>query len=191
MQRPPEFSDAKGLIETLLEQRSILESVTWQRGTGWTSLHPGKSATLRVGDQVLGVLGCLHPDAEVELDIEGEHWLFELDLGLLASLTSSAKRFSGLPRFPAVLRDFAVVVDADFASDQIPRYVREWNRDLVESVKIFDEYVGLPIAQGKKSLAYSVAYRAKDRTLTDEEVNELQSRLLLALETVFAVEQRK
>ncbi len=189
--RPPELSDVKGILESVFEQRGLWSRMRWQHGAEIASFHPGKSAVIRVDDQVIGMLGCLHPDVEAKVDLAGEHWLFEIDLDLLTSLESPAKRFAGLPRYPAVARDLAVVVDADFASDQIVRYVCAWKPDLVEAVELFDEYVGSPIAPGKKSLAYSVAYRAADRTLTDEEVNGLQEQLLLALEKEFAVEQRQ
>ena len=102
-----------------------------------------------------------------------------------------APLFRGLPRYPAVVRDLAVVVDAEFPSAAIVQFVREWNRELVEDAYLFDEYAGSPIAPGKKSLAYSVAYRAGDRTLTDEEVNALQEELAAALEEKFKVEHRQ
>jgi len=189
--RAPELGDLKGILETLFEQRRALGDVAWRPGADWPSLHPGKSATIELGAATLGVVGALHPDAEVELDVDGPHWLFEIDLDRLAAHSTPAVRFQGLPRYPAVQRDLAVVVASDFESDRISRFVREWNRDLVEEVELFDEYVGSPIAPGKKSLAYSIAYRAADRTLTDEEVNGLQEHLVLALEKHFDVEHRQ
>ena len=70
-----------------------------------------------------------------------------------------------------------MVVDESFPSERIVQFVREWRPDLIEEVSLFDAYVGAPIPPGRKSLAYSIAYRAADRTLTDEEVNGLQSEL--------------
>lgn len=189
--RPVEFAEMKGILENLFDHLGLGERVIWERTVRWASLHPGKSATLRIGAQTIGIVGALHPDAEVALDIGGDHWLFEVDLDGVASHPPAPKLFRSLPRFPAVVRDLALVVDLDFRSDDIVRFVREWNRDLVEAVRLFDEYVGSPIAPGKKSLAYSVAYRAADRTLTDEEVNALQDQLLSALEKRFRVEHRQ
>ncbi len=189
--RSPELSDVKGVLETIFDFRRVSDSILWESGTGWKSLHPGKSATIHLADEVVGLVGALHPDAEVALDLEGDHWLFELDLDRLSSHATSQVRFRGLPRFPSVLRDLALVVDGDFESDRIVRFVLEWNHDLVEAVELFDEYVGSPIAPGKKSLAYSIAYRADDRTLTDGEVNALQEQLMAALEKKFAVEHRQ
>ena len=110
---------------------------------------------------------------------------------MLASMASPPVRFQGLPRYPAIVRDLAVVVGADFRSGDIVHFVRDWQHELIEGIELFDEYVGSPIAQGKKSLAYSVAYRAPDRTLTDEEVNALQDQLMAALEKQFRVEHRQ
>jgi phenylalanyl-tRNA synthetase beta chain len=165
--------------------------VLWQQGTAWPTLHPGKSASLILDNDLVGCVGALHPDAEVTLDVDGPHWVFELDLDRLAERDVAPRRFRDLPRFPAVARDLAIVVDADFRSGDVVRFVREWNRDLVEDVHLFDEYVGAPIAPGKKSLAYSIAYRAADRTLTDEEVNALQEQLVVALAKKFRVEHRQ
>ncbi len=189
--RPPEFVDVKGMLENLFAHLDLEAAVSWQLGAPWPTLHPGKSASILLDDQLLGVAGALHPDAELALDADGPHWLFEIDLDRLASRSVTPRLFRGLPRFPAVVRDLAIVVGGDFRSADIVRFVREWNRELVEDVCLFDEYVGSPIAPGKKSLAYSVAYRASDRTLTDEEVNALQEQLAAALEKKFKVEHRQ
>ena len=97
-----------------------------------------------------------------------------------------------LLRFPAVVRDVAVLTDASFASDQVIHFVREWGAasQLIEDVYLFDQYGGPPIPAGKQSLAYSISYRAKDRTLTDAEVNEMHTRLIAALRDALHVEPR-
>jgi phenylalanyl-tRNA synthetase beta chain len=185
-----QFGDLKGVLENLFDHLGLLERVVWSPGVPWSTLHPGKSAAIEVDDALVGIIGALHPDTEVLLDLGGDHWLFELDLDRIAAAATREKRYRGLPRFPAVVRDLALVVSSDFRSADVVRFVREWNRELVEAVHLFDEYVGSPIAPGKKSLAYSIAYRAEDRTLTDEEVNALQDQLVLALEKKFRVEHR-
>lgn len=189
--RAPLFADAKGALETVLAHLSLEQRVAWQRDAGMSFLHPGKSALIRLDDEVLGVAGALHPDVEAELGVEGPHWVFEVDLEMLVRHSPAQRVFQGLPRFPAVARDLAIVVDETFPADRVVRFVRDWNRDLVEDVSLFDEYVGAPIAPGKKSLAYSIAYRAANRTLTDEEVNALQDQLTEALTTQLNVEPRR
>ena len=123
------------------------------------------------------MVGALHPDAAFALDLAEECWGFELDIEKLLPYCPQHSGFVGLPRFPATVRDVAVVVDESFPSERIVQFVREWRPDLIEEVSLFDAYAGAPIPAGRKSLAYSIAYRAADRTLTDEEVNGLQSEL--------------
>jgi phenylalanyl-tRNA synthetase beta chain len=178
--RAAEFADAKGAVEALLERLGVLDQVTWGR---WQEapFHPGTSAAVRCADHLVGVVGGLHPDVEHELEIDAPAWVFELDIEKLLPYVPVHRRFTELPRFPAVVRDVAIVVDEDFASDRVVRFVRQWRPELVADVALFDVYVGAPMAAGKKSLAYSVAYRAADRTLTDEAVNALQDDLRAAL----------
>jgi phenylalanyl-tRNA synthetase beta chain len=188
--RAATFADAKGLVESILDQRNVLPSVSWEPARHLPPFHPGKSALLALDGGVVGAVGALHPEAETALDVGADHWLFELDLEKLLSYRPPRRVFVGLPRFPAVVRDLAVVVDADFASDRIVPFVRQWRTDLVEDVSLFDEYVGAPIPDGKKSLAYSISYRAPDRTLTDDEVNALQAELIESLRAEFTIELR-
>jgi phenylalanyl-tRNA synthetase beta chain len=145
---------------------------------------------LSLDGDVVGAVGALHPEAETDLDLGADHWVFELDLEKLLSYRPPRRVFVDLPRFPAVARDLAVVVDAEFASNRIIHFVLQWRKDRVEDVSLFDEYVGAPIPDGKKSLAYAISYRAAERTLTDDEVNALQAELIEKLKAEFAVELR-
>jgi phenylalanyl-tRNA synthetase beta chain len=188
--RPATFADIKGVVESILDHRNVLQSVSWTPARHLPPFHPGRSALLALDGSVVGVVGALHPEAETALDLSADHWLFELDLEKVLAYRPPRRVFVGLPRFPAVVRDLAVVVDADFASDRIVQFVRQWRKDLVEDVSLFDEYEGAPIPDGKKSLAYSISYRAAERTLTDDEVNELQAELIEKLKIDFAVDLR-
>jgi phenylalanyl-tRNA synthetase beta chain len=178
--RDAEFADAKGAVEALLERLGVLDQVQW---TGWQQapFHPGASAVVHCAESLVGMVGGLHPEVEHELEIDAPTWVFELDIEKLLPYGPIRRRFTELARFPAVVRDVAIVVDENFASDRVVHFVRQWRPELVEDVALFDVYVGAPIAAGKKSLAYSVAYRAADRTLTDEAVNALQDDLRAAL----------
>jgi phenylalanyl-tRNA synthetase beta chain len=186
----PEFADAKGMVEAVLERIHILDRIRWEPLRDLPAFHPGKGARIRIDEDSVGVLGCLHPEVEVELDVSGANWLFELDLERLLAYVPSRVFFSELPRFPAVVRDVAVMVEADFASDRVLRFVRERGDELVEEIVLFDQYTGAPIPPGQKSLAYSISYRAPDRTLTDEEVNRVHGELTAALIRELPVELR-
>ena len=188
--RAAEFADAKGVVTALLERLHLADRVGWERCEA-PPFHPGKTAQLRCGDDVVGVVGALHPEVEFELDLDSAGWVFELDTEKLLAYSPRQLLFTGLPRFPAVARDVAVVVHEDFASDSVVRFVRQWRPELVEDVALFDAYTGAPIPPGKKSLAYSISYRAADRTLTDEEVNGLHGELTAALIRQLGVELRQ
>ncbi len=187
--RAPEFADAKGVVTALLDRLHMADRVLWERCSA-SPFHPGMSAALRCGDDVVGAVGALHPEVAFELDVDRPCWLFELDTEKLLAYCPPHLKFSGLPRFPAVARDVAIVVDGAFASDRVVRFVRQWRPELVEDIVMFDAYRGAPIPAGKKSLAYAISYRAADRTLTDEEVNALHTELTAALVRQLGVELR-
>ncbi len=185
------FDDIKGVVESVLEFLGVA-GARWTAATDVLAFHPGKTARVWLGDQLVGVVGALHPAVEEEFGIDQPCWLFELDLDRVLHYEARRIAFKELPRFPVVVRDVAVVVDAAFASDELVQFVRTWRRgaDVIERVELFDQYVGPPIADGRKSLAYSIAYRAADRTLTDAEVNDVHGELLAALRDALPVEMR-
>lgn len=189
--RAVEFADAKGILELLLERLHIGESARWVPERGRAAFHPGKCAAVLVGDRLAGILAALHPDVEAELGVDGPHWLFELDLEALLTYVPARRFFEALPRFPAVVRDVAVVADEGFASDRVIHFLREKRHQLVEDIVLFDQYSGAPIPAGKKSLAYSISYRAPDRTLTDDEVNRVHDELVAAMSRELPVELRR
>jgi phenylalanyl-tRNA synthetase beta chain len=188
--RPAEFADAKGAVEALFERLHVGDRVRWTRFTEMP-FHPGMSAALHCGDALVGVLGALHPEIAFELDVDAPCWLFELDTEKVLPYCPPRLFFTGLARFPAVARDMAVVVDADFASERILHFVRQWRPDVIADVVLFDAYSGTSVPAGKKSLAYSISYRNADRTLTDDEVNALHTDLVTALTRQLGVELRQ
>jgi phenylalanyl-tRNA synthetase beta chain len=189
--KPAEFTDVKGVVEALLEFLGIRET-HWLPAPDLPAFHPGRTAHIEVGGRRVGWLGAVHPALEAELEIDVRCWLFELDLEDLLQYCPRRVTFAELPRFPAVVRDLAVVADENFASDELIRFVRQWNggSGLIEDVQLFDLYVGEPIPAGKKSLAYSISYRAPDRTLMDIEVGEMHAQLIAALKDTLNVEPR-
>jgi phenylalanyl-tRNA synthetase beta chain len=182
------FLQCKGLVEGVLDVFHLRESITWrvESGAVW---HPGRSAVLRHEDAALGCLGELHPDLCDRLELPPA-LLFELDFEKLLQYAPRQITAHALPRFPAIERDVAIVVDRDFAAQQIIGWIRNLGEALIENVEVFDQYLGAPIPEGKKSLAYRVSYRAEDRTLTDAEVNPLHQRLVERLGQTFGAERR-
>jgi phenylalanyl-tRNA synthetase beta chain len=190
--RPCDFFDLKGTLETVFAELH-LDAVRWQSlGAGEASyLHPGKAARLEIGGVLCGYAGALHPNLVAARHLEGEPLVAELDLMRVVQYCPRRVIFRQLPRFPAVSRDIAVVVDDAFPAQRIIDAVREVAQPLVEDIRVFDQYTGAPIPAGKKSLAYTIAYRAPNRTLTDDEVNAMHDQLVAQLVRQLPLEVRR
>jgi phenylalanyl-tRNA synthetase beta chain len=188
---PIDFGDVKGVVQNLLAGLGIPDDeVRWQPAADVAVLHPGKAARITAADTLLGGAGAMHPAVAQTLDLAGEVWLFELDFEQVAHYRPRRVGVRALPRFPAITRDIAVVVDESFQAESILEEVRALADPLVESASVFDCYRGAQIPEGKKSLAYTIAYRASDRTLTDEEVSAAHERVRDHLNARFALTLR-
>ena len=187
--REESFFDAKGVVETLLTDLRV-SGVEWRRGGVPPYLHPGKSALVVAGGDVLGYVGGLHPEAVKAAELAGETWVFELDFKKLESYAPRRITFQLLPKYPTIVRDLAIVADEKFEAKAVLDTIARSSDLPVDSAKLFDLYRGAPLPAGKKSLAYSIAYRAPDRTLTDEEVNRLHQRLIERVTRELGVELR-
>jgi phenylalanyl-tRNA synthetase beta chain len=174
--RPESFYDAKGVVEALLEGLGVA-SVRWGAADVPSFLHPGKAATVRREADVLGYVGGFHPEVAKAADV-GEVWGFELDFAKLESYARRRFTFQPLPKYPAIVRDLAIVADETFEAQAVLETIDVCSDLPVESAQLFDLYRGDPLPAGKKSLAYSIAYRDPSRTLTDEEVNRLHQSLI-------------
>ncbi len=140
---------------------------------------------------MLGLLGELHPAEALRLELGYPCALFELDLpNVMTYSTERAQVVQPLPRFPAVRRDVALLLDRNFPADRVVRTVSEMDSPLLESVELFDVYQGDSVPAGKKSVALACRYRAKDRTLTDEEVNRAHNLLVEQAKALLGAELR-
>jgi phenylalanyl-tRNA synthetase beta chain len=174
--RPVTFLDCKGVVEGILDQFHLRDSIVWSRGNV-AALHPGRTAKLLRDDEKIGYMGESHPDVNDEFGLL-PLMAFELDFEKLLQYSPRQIRASSLPRYPAVERDFALVVDQAVPSQRIISCINELGQNIIKGVEIFDEYRGDSIPHGKKSLAYRIFYRADDRTLTDNEVNTMHQQVL-------------
>jgi phenylalanyl-tRNA synthetase beta chain len=176
------------LVEALLELFRLGDVAIWTV-VDREILHPGQSAEFFLNEQRAGYLGQLHPDICERLALPNT-WAIELDFEKLLEYAPRRIVTRALPRFPAVERDVAIVVDRDFASQRVVSWMKSLGEGLIENVVVFDQYLGAPIPEGKKSLAYKISYRAGDRTLTDAEINTLHQGLVDRLGTMFGAERR-
>jgi len=173
---PVTFLDCKGIIEGIFDLFHLRESIVWSRATA-AVLHPGRSAQLLHDGEKIGYMGETHPDLNDQFGLSSL-MVFELDFEKLLQYSPRQIRASSLPRYPAVERDFAIIVDQAVPSQQIISCINELGQKLIKGIEIFDEYRGDSIPHGKKSLAYRIYYRADDRTLTDSEVNTMHQQVL-------------
>jgi phenylalanyl-tRNA synthetase beta chain len=170
------FLECKGVVEGILEVLAVGAGVTWSREAG-AFLHPGRAAALYHSGKSVGYLGQIHPDFAEEINLP-PFLVFELDFEELLKYAPRQINARPLPRFPSVERDFAIIVARDFPSQQIIRWIKDRGEPLIQHVEVFDQYLGSPIPEGKKSLAYQISYRADDRTLMDSEVNAVHQKLV-------------
>lgn len=185
------FDDLKGVLTGVLAGVGAAdEDVRWEPLATVPWLHPGKTAAVRLAGEVVGSAGALHPEVAQVLDLPTEVWLAELDFEQVGHYRPRRAGVRPLPRFPAVARDIAVIVDEIFPADTILEEIRALGDPLIASASVFDCYRGAPIPPGKKSLAYTIAYRAPDRTLTDDEVNAVHARVRDHLRARCALELR-
>jgi phenylalanyl-tRNA synthetase beta chain len=174
------FFTVKGILETYFRTLGIFAQVTFAAAdpSRVPYLHPGKAAAITLNGVAIGVAGELHPQEAMHLELSRSCALFELDFDTIAGYERQAKPLEPPPRFPAVRRDLALVLDRGIPAATVIDTITQANQPLLESIEIFDVYTGEGIAPDKKSVALSLRYRNKERTLTDEEVNQAHEALV-------------
>jgi len=145
---------------------------------GW--YHPGRSGVLALGPKLLASFGELHPKLVQAFGLKGPVAAFELILDAIPEAKNKKTSFSPSP-YQAVERDFAFLLDAKVAADEVVKAARTAERLLVESVAVFDCYEGIGVPEGKKSLAISVRLQPKDKTLTDAEIEAVAQKIVSAV----------
>ncbi len=171
-----DFLTIKGVIEELLDVLNI-KNVKYVRSQN-PAYHPGRSADVIVGDEKICVFGELNPDVAENYDINKRVYISEVNLELLFKHANDEKVYKPLPRYPAVERDIAVLVDKSTFVADIENVIRKAGGQLVDDVKLFDVYEGENIPEDKKSVAFSIWYRSYDKTLTDEEVSKVHDKIV-------------
>jgi phenylalanyl-tRNA synthetase beta chain len=174
---PMDFYDLKGIVDGLLDGLKT-DSAELEHGDH-PSFHPGKCAYIVIGDTRIGVIGELHPSVKERYELlDAPVLAAEIDLDRLLPMIPEAIESTPIPAFPPVLEDLAVVVDEKVSASTVEDLIQEAGGELLRDVVLFDLYQGEQIQRGKKSLAYSLVYQAADRTLTDEEVAQIRTRIL-------------
>ena len=161
-----DFTAMKGVVEQLAEAAGI-PALRAERNAEGTSYHPGRAADLYAGKTKIGTVGEVHPAVCTGYGIKARVVAADLDLDALFACRGACPQCVPLPRHPATTRDLALVADEAVPAAALEGCIREGAGQLLERVSLFDIYTGDKLGAGKKSLAYSLVFRAADRTLTD------------------------
>jgi len=174
-----DFFDVKGVVESVLGHLGV--TATYEPVDD-PAFHPGRCAAIKSGDSLLGLVGEVHPVVMERLGLESPQVAaFELYLEpILAALPSSERQFEPLPRYPSATRDLALVMLSDVDAGRVTQLILRHRG--VDRAELFDIYAGENVAEGTKSLAFHVYFQARDRTMTNEEVNRSLDGLLRTLE---------
>ena len=148
-------------------------------------LHPGQSAVISVNNDIVGVIGKIHPKVSKE-DI----FVMEINLDKLLDKKTGKMKYKEISKYPTVNKDLSVIVENNLQSMEIAKQIKKSAGSLLIESKVFDEYKGKGIEEGKKSLTYSLSFGANDRTLTDDEINKVLEKVIASLNKIGEVRSK-
>lgn len=176
-----DFYTMKGVVEEFFEHIGLHGRLHYEAEAGYSFLHPGRQAQFSYDGKVCGYLGELHPQVADNYEIGERVYVAVVDMPVVTDMATFDRKYTGIARFPAVTRDISMVMKKEIPVGQVEAIIEKKGGKLLESYHLFDIYEGIQIKAGHKSVAYSVTFRAKDRTLEDKEVNAVMDQILGAL----------
>lgn len=185
-----DFFSMKGVVEEFLEKVGMHKKETYDPNAGKTFLHPGRQANIVYDGTVIGYLGEVHPDVADNYNIGTRAYVAVLDMPEVVARATFDRKYSGIAKFPAVTRDISMVMPKSIMVGQIEEVIEKMGGKYLESYALFDLYEGAQIKPGHKSVAYSIVFRAQDRTLEDTDVTTAMDKIVKELESM-GIELRK
>lgn len=182
-----DFFTMKGVVEEFFDQVGLKGSITYDPSDKKPYLHPGRQADIVYDGEKVGFLGEVHPQVCENYNIGERVYFADIDMPYIVAKADFDKKYEGIAKFPASERDISLVVDRDVLVGTMEEAIRKKGGKLLESCSLFDIYEGNQVGEGKKSVAFNLIFRAKDRTLSDTEVNELMDKILAELNKLGAV----
>jgi phenylalanyl-tRNA synthetase beta chain len=173
-----DFFSMKGVVEEFLEKVGMRNKPEYNPDAGKTFLHPGRQADIVYDGEVIGYLGEVHPDVLDIYSIGEKAYVAVIDMPHIVEKATFDRKYEGIAKFPAVTRDISMVMDKSVLVGTVEDIIEKRGGKLVESYKLFDIYEGSQIKSGFKSVAYSISFRAKDRTLEDKDINPIMENIL-------------
>lgn len=177
-----DFFTMKGVIEELFEYIGMRERITYAPDADKPFLHPGRKALIWYQGHDVGYLGEVHPQVLDNYDIGTRAYIAVLDMTEIVPLASFDRKYEGLTRFPAVTRDLSMIVPKDIRVGQLEDIILQRGGKILENAELFDLYEGEQIREGCKSVAYSLTFRAKDRTLEESDISGAMKKILNGLQ---------
>lgn len=173
-----DFFTMKGVVEEFFEKAGMRNKPEYDPKAGRPYLHPGRQADIIYDKEVVGYLGEVHPEVLDNYSIGDRVYIAVLDMPQIVAKASFDRKYKGIAKFPAVTRDISMVMKKSVLVGTIEDIIEKRGGSLVESYKLFDIYEGAQIQSGYKSVAYSISFRAKDRTLEDKDINPVMEKIL-------------
>ena len=185
-----DFFTMKGVVEEFLERAGMHDIVDYDPNAGKNFLHPGRQANIIYQGKVIGYMGEVHPEVCENYDMKTRAYIAVLDMPFITEMATFDRHFKGIAKHPAVNRDISMVVKKDILVGQIEKVIREKGGHHLESYHLFDIYEGSQIKAGYKSVAYSITFRANDRTLEEKDITAAMDKIGAGLEDL-GIELRK
>lgn len=180
-----DFYHAKGILDQLFKKLSVTDEIQYQRTQNMKELHPGRSAYIYLGEELIGFVGQVHPTTAKAYDIP-ETYVAELNVEALIAASFGKFSFKPVSKFPSMSRDIAMLVSEKISNQEVISVIKQAAGRFLSDVAIFDVYQGKNIDLGFKSLAYSLTFTNPEATLTDEEVNKAMEKVTKALTENFS-----
>lgn len=177
-----DFYDLKGVVEELLNGYGITE-YEFEPEKENPTFHPGRTAKVILDGRNIGIIGEIHPEVIENFEGHEKTYVGVVEIEPMALKATKITKYKQLPKFPAITRDIAMLVRDEIMVKQIESVIKQKTGKILEEIKLFDVYKGKQVPDGMKSVAYSITFRAEDRTLTDEEVNKVMSKVVEGLKT--------
>lgn len=177
-----DFFTMKGVVEEFLESIGMRKKLSYDPNAGKPFLHPGRQALIQYKNTQIGYLGEMHPEVTDNYDIDTRVYVAVLDMPAILPFASFDRKYEGIAKYPAVSRDISMVVPKNILVGDIEKVIEQRGGKILEDYQLFDIYEGSQIKSGYKSVAYSITFRAKDRTLEENDVAGTMKKILNGLE---------
>ena len=182
-----DFFVLKGVVEEFLYKVGMKKLPSYNARAGKPFLHPGRQAEIIYAGETVGYLGEVHPLVQENYGINERTYIANIDLSKICEKANFGVKYEGIAKFPAVVRDISLIMDKELTAGKIEEAIRTNGGNILESLELFDIYEGERIEAGKKSMAYSITFRNREKTLEEAEITAAMEKILNKLETIGAV----